>query len=193
MLSNLFAQDVLLFTIPGILGTLVFLIKIGLMSIGIGDIDADVDIDMDIDADLDSGDSTAAFSFISIQSIAAFIMGFGWGGLVGLKTFGWSLSMSVLAGLGFGTFLMWLLGLMLKGIYSLQNSGNVNVSDSVGSEGVVYANIPANGDGRGQVRVVLKDRAHIYNAITEGEILLSNSRVRITRVDSDNTLTVIKA
>ena len=195
MLSSLFAQDVLLFTIPALLGTLVFLIKIGIMSIGIGDIDADVDIDvdMDVDADVDGGDSTAAFSFISIQSIAAFIMGFGWGGLVGLKTFGWGLPMSVLSGLAFGTSLMWVLGLMLKAIYNLQNSGTVNPKDAIGMEAMVYANVPANGDGRGKVRVVIRDRARIYNAITEGEILPSNSRVRVTRVDSDNTLTVIKA
>lgn len=189
MLSSFFAQDVLLFTIPALLGTLVFLIKIGIMSIGIGDIDADVDIDVDIDG----GDSTAAFSFISIQSIAAFIMGFGWGGLIGFKTFGWDVPMSVLSGLAFGMLLMWLLGLMLKAIYNLQSSGTVNPKDAIGMEAMVYANVPANGDGRGKVRVVIRDRARIYNAITEGDSLNSNSRVRVTRVDSDNTLTVIKA
>ncbi len=101
--------------------------------------------------------------------------------------------MSVLSGLAFGTSLMWVLGLMLKAIYNLQNSGTVNPKDAIGMEAMVYANVPANGDGRGKVRVVIRDRARIYNAITEGEILPSNSRVRVTRVDSDNTLTVIKA
>lgn len=192
MLDSLFAQDVLLFTIPGLLGTLVFLIKIGLMSIGIGDIDADFDIDVDVDLDID-GDSTAAFGFISIQSIAAFTMGFGWGGLMGLKSFGWDVPMSVLTGLGFGACLMWILVLMLKGIYKLQSSGTVNPNDAIGLEAMVYANVPAKGDGRGKVRVVISKRARIYNAITEGELLPSNSRVRVTRVDSDNTLTVIKA
>ena len=193
MLDSLFAQDALLFTIPALLGTLVFLIKIGLMSIGIGDIDADFDIDVDVDIDIDGGDSTAAFSFISLQSIAAFIMGFGWGGLIGYKTFGWELPMSVLTGLGFGAFLMWVLGMMLKGIYNLQSSGTVNPKDAIGLEAMVYSNVPAKGVGRGKVRVVINDRARIYNAITEGEPLPSNSRVRVTRVDSDNTLTVIKA
>lgn len=194
MFSNLFTQDALLFTIPALLGTLVFLIKIGLMSIGIGDIDADfdVDVDMDVDIDIDGGDSTAAFSFLSIQSIAAFIMGFGWGGLIGFKTFGWDVPMSVLTGLGFGALLMWVLVMMLNVIYKLQSSGTVNPKDSIGLEAMVYTNVPAKGDGRGKVRVVINDRARIYNAITEGEPLPSNSRVRVTRVDSDNTLTVIK-
>ncbi len=195
-MAALFATDALLFTVPALLGTLVFVLRIGLMMIGIGDTDIDVDVDVDMDVDVDSGldggDSTDAFSFISIQSIAAFIMGFGWGGLIGL-TFEWGTAMSVLCGVAFGVFLMWILGMMLKGIYSLQNSGTVQVSDAVGGEGMVYANVPASGEGRGQVRVVIRERARICNAVTEGEALPTNTRVRITRVDSDNTLTIVKA
>ncbi len=198
MLWGLFQQEALLFTVPAVIGTAVFLVKLGLMALGAdhGDMDADVDVDfgggddIDLGHDVESGDSTAAFTLLSIQSVAAFLMGFGWGGVGGLIGFDWSFPMSLLLGVGFGTALVWLLGMLMKAMYDLQSSGNVNVRDAVGSEGVVYANVPARGDGRGQIRVVIDERARIYNAVSEGDILETGSRVRVVRVNDDRTLTV---
>ena len=99
MLGGLFQTDALLFTIPALLGTMVFLIRMGLMAIGgigegldgAGDMDVAVDIDVDADVDLgaevESGDSTHAFTLLSVQSVGAFLMGFVWGGLGGLLGF----------------------------------------------------------------------------------------------------------
>ena len=83
-----------------------------------------------------------------------------------------------------------LLRILMKAMYDLQASGNVNVGDAVGSEGQVYANIPASDGGRGQVRVVISDRARIYNAVSTGDAIKTGSRVRVVRVNEDRTLTV---
>ncbi|MHC4102831.1 MAG: hypothetical protein ACYSW1_18345 [Planctomycetota bacterium] len=91
MLQSLFDQEALLFTVPALLGTAVFLIRLGLMTIvGLDhdvDVPHDVDIphdvavdmqgDVDLGHDVESGDSTEAFKLLSIQSVAAFLMGFG--------------------------------------------------------------------------------------------------------------------
>ena len=200
MIDRLFSQEALLFTVPALLGTLVFLLKLGLMALGGvgGDVaDVDVDVDVDVDGDLgeevESGDSTAAFTLLSIQSIAAFLMGFGWGGLGGLVGFDWPLGISLLLGVGFGAGLIWLLGLLMKAMYDLQTSGNVHIRDALGAEGQVYANVPAQGAGRGQVRVIIDGRARIYNAVSDGEALATNSRIRVVRVNQDHTLTVTSA
>ena len=62
--------------------------------------------------------------------------------------------------------------------------------DAVGTEGTVYTNVPAKGDGRGQVRVVVNLRARIYNAVSDGDAIVTSSSVRIVRVNEDHTLTV---
>jgi hypothetical protein len=194
MLDQFFSQNALLFSVPALVGTLAFVVKIGLMTLGgIGadvDLDVDADVDVDLGADVEAGDSTEAFKLLSLQSIAAFLMGFGWGGLAGLFGLEWSLPASLGLGIGFGLVLMWLLGLMLKGMYDLQSSGNIDADDTVGLEATVYANVPASGAGRGQVRVIVKERARIYTAVSVGPEIKTSSRVRVTRVHDDNTLVV---
>jgi hypothetical protein len=188
MFDSLFAQSALLFTIPALVGTVVFLLKLGLMTIGGTDIDFDTDVDLDL-GDVDT-DSTDAFTLLSIQSIAAFLMGFGWGGLCGLLGLDWPLSWSLLLGLGVGVGIVWLLMLMLKGIYDLQNSGNIDIRQTIGSEGTVYVNVPARDAGRGRVRVIVSKRARIYDAVSEGDEIQSSTRVKVTGVNDDNSLNV---
>ena len=192
MLWGLFEQEALFFTIPALLGTFVFVLKLGLMTLAGfgGDFDTDVDADVDVNLGEDAGDSTDAFTLLSLQSIAAFLMGFGWGGLAGHLGLDWSLPMSLLLGAGFGALLVWLLGLLMKAVYDLQSSGHVRVEDAVGSEGVVYANVPAKGVGRGQVRVVVNERARIYNAISDGEPIATSATIRVVQVNDDRSLTV---
>jgi membrane protein implicated in regulation of membrane protease activity len=154
------------------------------------DVAVDMQGDVDLGHDVESGDSTEAFKLLSIQSVAAFLMGFGWGGVGGLIGFEWSFPMSLLLGVGFGLVLVWLLGILMKAMYDLQSSGNVRLDDAVGIEGQVYANVPAGGEGRGQVRVVMGDRARIYNAVSDGGAIKTGSRIRVVRVNEDRTLTV---
>ena len=196
MLGGLFEQQALLFSIPAMLGTAVFALRLGLMAFG--GMGADVDGHDALGADVSGGDvpdhgdgdSTHAFNLLSVQSIAAFLMGFGWGGLGGLLGLEWPLSMSVLAGAAFGALLVWLLGLLMKAMYDLQSSGNVRIEEAHGAEGVVYARVPGRGQGRGQVRVVINDRARIYTAVSEAEPIATNTRIRVLRVNEDHTLTV---
>ena len=196
MLERLFAQEALLFTIPALAGTGVFLLRLALMALGGlgGDVEAgadvDVDSDFDLGADADGSDSTDAFRLLSIQSIAAVLMGFGGGGEGGFIGFDWSFGKSLLLGAAFGAALVWLLGLLMKAMYDLQTSGNVRIQDAVGVEGAVYTNVPEKGSGRGQVRVVIDGRDRIYNAISDRQAIPTSSRVRVVRVNQDHTLTV---
>ncbi len=187
----------MLFTIPALVGTGVFVLRMSLMALGgFGadvDADADVDVDVDVDADSDGSDSTDAFKLLSIQSIAAFLMGFGWGGVSGIIGLDWSFPLSLLLGVGFGVALMWLLGFLMKAVYGLQSSGNIRISDAIGLQGTVYAQIPAKGQGKGKVRLVIENRARMYNAASDGEAISTNAAVRVTYVNDDNTLTVTSA
>lgn len=201
MFEAFFESNTLLFTIPALVGTFFFLLRTVLMLVGgLGDadfdtdMDIDIDVDVDVDADIDASDiadSTHAFNILSIQGIAGFIMGFGWGGLIGKITLEWDILTSSFLGIAGGLAMAWILVWMFRLIYSLQSSGNVLIDDAIGKEGTVYAQIPIQGQGRGQVQVVINERSRIYNAVTEGQEIPTHSRIRVTRVNDDNTLTVI--
>jgi len=196
MLDLLFSGDALWFTIPGLAGTLVFLVKLGLMGLGIDDSgDADVTIDSSFDADLDdlAAGSDAAFHLVTIQGIAALVMGFGWGGLFAAEAIGLGTAGSVVVGLGFGFALMWLSAKLLQMAMRLQSSGNVPHEAAVGREGSVYVTIPANKSGRGQVKLSIDGRQKFMRAITEGEQLATGTAIRVERVNDNGTVTVVRA
>ncbi len=184
------------FTIPGLIGTTVFAFKLLMAFVGdvAGGLHHDVGVDVSHDGDLGQHtDPASIFRFLSIQSVAAFLMGFGWVGLASLhgSDLGWPASATL--GLFGAVAMVWLLGLLLKAVYDLQSSGNVSIRDAAGHEGDVYVSIPGSGGGRGQVRVTIRGRSRTYNAVTDGEELATGTRVRVARVNEDNTLSVSRA
>lgn len=202
MLDALFAHDVLWFSLPAVFGTGVFLIFIFMMLTGVavdahagGDPGGGFDAVLDdpqgvgIDGDDASGDS---FKVLSLQSIAAFMMGFGWGGFAARQTFAHdSYALAIVTGAGIGVAMVYVLGLSLKAVRDLQSSGNISIHEAVGSEGEVYVRVPGDGGGLGRVRVVIHEHQRIYNARTEGEELPRSSRVRVVGV-SGSTLVVTR-
>lgn len=198
----LFGHGAAWFGVPAVLGTVFFLIRLSLMLVGgDGDMDADsdmdlhADVDMDLHADADThhaADSSGAFQILSFQTIATFLMGFGWAGLGGFKGAGWSAGWSVLFGVGAGSGLVWLLAKLLKLVYGFQSSGTVSIKDALGTEGQVYVTIPAARAGRGQVRLVIGDRQRYFNAVTDESAIESKTRVKIIAVNDDNSVTVTR-
>ncbi len=196
----LFGQGAAWFGVPAVVGTFFFLLRLGLMMVGgDGDVDADADFDVDVDVDLDADvdvhdviDSTSAFEVLSFQTIATFLMGFGWAGLGGFRAAGWSAGWSVLFGAAAGSGMVWLLAKLLKLVYGFQSSGTVSIRDALGTEGQVYLQIPGHREGRGQVRLVIGERQRYYNAVTDDDSIDTRSRVRITAINDDNTVTVSK-
>jgi hypothetical protein len=184
----MFSGHAVWFSIPAVFGTMLFLIRLVLMLVGHADMGVDVDGGDAID--VHHGDSTDAFKILSIQTIAAFAMGFGWGGLGVLRGSDWPEWLAVPVGLASGIALVWLLAILIKGAYDLQTSGNVRLTDAVGADGMVYVTVPAEESGRGQVQLVLQNRQRMFNAVTRGPTLSSRTRVRVVGVNEDNTVTV---
>jgi membrane protein implicated in regulation of membrane protease activity len=190
----LFANGLAWYTIPAIVGSVFFVLRLGLMLAGgVADTDLIPDIDADADIDPDLHDSTEAFKLLSLQAIAAFLMGFGWGSFAAIRSgMTDSYTAATFIGVLIGAAMVWLLAWMMKLIYDLQTSGNISISSAVGLEGVVYAQVPAGGKGTGQVKLVINERQRIFNARTEGDAISSSSHVRITGV-TGNTLIVTPA
>lgn len=187
MYDLFFAHPAAWFTIPAVLGTAFFVIRLTLMLAGADGGDAEMDLDVD------HSDSTETFKMLSIQSITAFAMGFGWGGLGGLRGAGWDLTGSLAIGVVAGVGMVWMIMMLMRGVHSLQQSGNVPLARMDGATGEVYVSIPGEKKGTGQVRLVVENRQRIVNAVTEGMDIPTRSRVRVTRVNDDNTVTVVPA
>jgi len=189
MLDTFLGGGAGLFTVMAALGTLFFLVRVILLLVaGHGAHDLGVDT-----GDPSHPDSSEAFKVLSIQSIAAFMMGFGWGALGAYRGTGWEWGVSAITGVAVGAIFVWILAWLLKGMHDLQSSGNVDPRRAIGLEGDVYVSIPASGARGGQVRLVIGQRDRIYGAVTGGEAIPVQSRVRVIDVESDHTMRVERA
>jgi len=189
MLDLLLRGNAVWFGVPAIFGTAVFVVRLVLMLVGGAGL-ADADVDATHVPDATHPDPTGAFKALSFQSIIAFAMGFGWAGLAGLHGFKWGIGAAILLGLGGGLVMVWLLASLLRGMYELNSSGNIAPESAIGAEGRVYASIPERGGGSGQVKVIVKERQRIYNAVSQGPACPTTTRVRIVGVLDERTLTV---
>jgi len=208
-----FGQGAAWFTIPALVGSVFFLIRIVLLLVGAGAHDLGMDFHDGggagaihagglgdahtggLTGDAAHHDSGHDFQVLSTQSIAAFLMGFGWAALAAYKGSHWHWpAVTVAGGLG-GVAMVWLLALLLKGMADLQSSGNIPLAAALGAEGDVYVNVPET--GQGQVRLTVSGRQRFYNAVTGsaggGEPLPTGTRIRVIKVNTDNTLTVTRA
>ena len=130
MLDALFANGAWIFSVPALLGTGIFLIKLVMMLIG-GSDDLDLGGDAssadaghvhDVGMDGSHGDAhhghahNALMAVASVQGVSAFAMGFGWAGLGALNGMKWgmaaSMGVGVLGGVGMAALFVLLLALI---------------------------------------------------------------------------------
>lgn len=186
MRDLIFGPVTIWFGVPALVGTAFFSLRMLMMLVGgDGDVDGgDVEI---ADADAGDGDSSETFKVLSIQSIASFLMGFGWGGLGALRGAGWPLPLSIAFGAVAGLGMVWLLARLLRFVYGLQSSGTLPLFHALESEGTVYATVPAEESGAGEVRLVIGDRERYYRATTDGLELTRGTRVRVVAVNEQQS------
>lgn len=201
------------FTVPAFMGTLFLVLQMVLGQLGGHDGSSadgggfEVDHGGDLgghDGDFDHADHSGEhaghdadapgheFRMLSLQSIAAFAMGGGWVGLAAYQALHWSFGASVLAALGAGVGIAWMMVTLLRQFLKLQSSGNIAIGDAIGEHGTVYVQIPPAGTGSGRVVVSLQGRKREFNAVQGGtEFIASHTSVRVVDVDrSANALRV---
>lgn len=196
MLDALFANGAAWFTVPALLGTGIFVIKLLLMFTGGTD---DLDLGGSASADGAGHDMTdvthashggALAAIATLQGASAFMMGFGWAGLGAFQ----GLKLGMLGSMGVGLIGAFAMSAFFIGLLSttrkLHTSGNVDYSQARGVEGEVYASVPAPGQGRGQVRLVIGGRQRIVQATTSGNALPTGTRVRVVSTHADNSVVV---
>ena len=90
--------------------------------------------------------------------------------------------------------MVWLLAKLLRFVYGLQSSGTLETYHALEAEGTVYTQVPAARGGKGEVRVVIGERERFYNAVTEGDALPRDTKIRVVAInEDDNSVTVTRA
>ncbi|MBK7406377.1 MAG: hypothetical protein IPJ41_17695 [Phycisphaerales bacterium] len=181
MLDLFFGDHASWFTVPAVLSTVYFLLRLALTHAG-SDFETDID---GPSGDLHSHDVTGEIQFVSMETISAFLMGAGWVGLACYRMLDMSISNScIFAGLaGMGTW--WLIITTSKLMLKLQSTGNIDLGATLGLTGEVCVQVPAGGVGRGRVKLVVQERLREFDAVQAGGApLTSGTPVKVVEVDT---------
>lgn len=182
-----------IFALIAIPSTAILIIQTVLQLIGIGGDDVPEDIDGDgiPDSDLDAAAAADdGLSLFSIRGILSMLCITGWLGVGLLETAlpDWA---AILIAVAAGVATLIGIAFLMGGIYKLQSSGNIDISNAIGKVAQVYIPIPAAGAGSGKVTITIQEKFCEYTAITaDAEALKTGSYVRVVSVSDGGVLLV---
>ena len=160
-----------------IFATIVFVIKLAIFSFFGGDTEVHADFNTEFDSD-------TSFDFISIQSLLAFLMGFGWMGYAGLVQFGWSNSVSILSAIGVGLFFMLGSAYLMFLVKKLEKNVKKDKATAIGKIGKAYTNFAPNGNG--QIEININEQLTVVEAInTKAEEIKAFENIKVIKIDND--------
>lgn len=171
--------------------TLIFIIQTVMTFLGA---DADsTDFDMDVDTSMDGSDLSnidSGANLYTFRNFVNFFLGFGWTAIIlqpSVKSTALLVIIAVLVGIALVALVMY----MFKWLYSMQQSGNINVYKSaVGCQGKCYLRIPAERAGEGKVQITIQGAVREYNAVTDGDEIKTGTSVKVLEAIDGNTLLV---
>lgn len=166
-----------------------FVIQMVLTFVGIGDADADFDADGSADADGDTLDSGGAVQLFTVRNLVNFLLGLGWAGVCFWDVIPARPLLAIVAVLCGAIFVAMFI-VMFRQLKKLESNGAFRITDCVGLTCSVYLRIPAQRQGAGKVQISLEGSVQEISAITEGDLIPTGSRVRVTAVIDANTLLV---
>ena len=126
-------------------------------------------------------DGGGAFAgFFSFRAITAAITVFGLAGLGAERHMQDSLRAMIVACASGGAMLVGV-GYMLRSLYGLNASGNLDNSLAIGRNANVYLTIPEKESGQGKVTLELQGRTVEFRAVTEGEAIPAGTAVTVLK------------
>ena len=171
--------------------TLIFIIQTVMTFLGA---DADsTDFDVDVDTSMDGSDLSnidGGSNLYTFRNLVNFFLGFGWTAIIlqpSVKSTAVLVIISVLVGIALVALVMY----MFKWLYSMQQSGNINVyKAAVGCQGKCYLRIPGERSGEGKVQITIQGAVREYNAVTDGDDIKTGASVKVLEAIDGNTLLV---
>jgi len=130
-------------------------------------------------------------SIVSIKTVSAMLLGFGFGGAIMEKN-GFSAGISALGGLGAGFVIGIAYFALMRSLYQLKSDGTSILSEAINHSGTVYMRIPGNVSGSGEIQVSFGGRLQNIRAFTRGLELPTGTPIRVVSLHGDNALLVEK-
>lgn len=156
--------------------TVLFILKLAIFSFAGSDADLHIH-ETDV--------TDPSFTFLSVQSVLAFLMGFGWIGLAGIREFGLGIKLSSLLALVVGLFFMYLSARLMYQVKKL-NSGvtKVDYNVCIDKPGKAYVRFAPNGSG--QIQIDLNGRLATLGAINaSSEEINSFEQIKVVKVENN--------
>jgi hypothetical protein len=141
--------------------------------------------------DLHGGHGSGS-SVVSLKTISAMLLGFGFGGAIMEKN-GFSPGVSALGGVAVGFLIGAFYFMLMHSLYKLRSDGTSVLSDAINRSGTVYMRIPGAGTGAGEIQVCFGGRMQNVRAFTKGVTdLPTGTAVRVVALHGDGALLVEK-
>ena len=159
----------------GIIGTLIFLLKVALP----------VDTGSEITSDFTSiADTDASFHLLTIEGISAFFMTFGWMGWIAFTQMHFELKISMIIALfsGILAFLLfaWLLSLAKK----MEHSPSYDLTTLKDKIGKTYVHFEPKGQGK--IQIEFNEKLSILDAVNNSEeVLEAFSQIKVVKVENN--------
>ena len=145
--------------------------------------------DMDHDPAADGSDGATGAQILSLRTIVAGAVGFGWAGVLALQSDA-ATPVAIGVALATGLIFMFLVFGVMRFLFSMRADGTLDYQNAVGLTGKVYVTVPGHRAGSGQVELLLQGRLTMASAQTDAPTLSPQTPVRITAAQPDNTLIV---
>ena len=172
--------------------TLIFIIQTVMTFLG-ADADGATDFDVDVDTSMDGADLSnidGGANLYTFRNFVNFFLGFGWTAIIlqpSVKSTALLVVISILVGIALVALVMY----MFKWLYSMQQSGNIDVYKAcVGCQGKCYLRIPGERKGEGKVQITIQGAVREYNAVTDGDEIKTGTPVKVLEAINANTLLV---
>ncbi len=169
-----------------IVSSIVFLIQTIVSLIGIGDFETDLDV-----GGGDGMDSSGFSDLLSMRNAINFLLGLGWSGVCFYDKIsnGFILALvSIIFGLAFVAIFIYVFKKMMK----LESNGAFDINTAIGKTCDVYLRIPANRSGTGKVQISFSGSVQELDAVTDGEMIPSGSKVTVVEILNNKILRVEK-
>ncbi len=134
------------------------------------------------------GFSTEAFELMSLQSILAFFMGFGWVGLAAKTEWDMSNGVSVIIAGLFGIAMMLFTSFLMKRVKNLNKQVQFDIKECIGIIGQAYTVLEPNKIG--QVQIKVSGKLMTYDAINDTEETISSFSPIIVKEIDKNVLII---
>jgi len=177
-----------IFALIALPSTAVLLIQTIMLFFGLGN-DSDVDIDGDGVPDV-IADGDGGLTLFSIRGIMAMLCIGSWSGIA-ISEAGVNGPLTILFATLIGLAALFGMALLIKVLFKLQSSGNIQLSNAIGKVGQVYLPIPAKMSGMGKVNITIQDKYSEFSAMTTEETpIKTGEMVRVVATDEVGYLLV---